>query len=152
LHIFQREPQETLRFPVGADIMVKFLAQFLEALALKCRESASNQATTISFHFFPNSLHINHPTIRRYVFYQSLYSDGMDGPGSIPGNARFFSSPQHRNRFWGLSNLLSNRYRGLFPRRVKRPGREADHLSPSSAEVKKTWITTSTPHTSGGTR
>jgi hypothetical protein len=28
---------------------------------------------------------------------------------------------------------------------VKRPGREADHLPPASAEVKKMWIYTSTP-------
>jgi hypothetical protein len=28
---------------------------------------------------------------------------------------------------------------------VKRPGREADHSPPTSAEVKKTWIYTSSP-------
>jgi hypothetical protein len=28
---------------------------------------------------------------------------------------------------------------------VKRPGREADHSSPTSTEVKKTWIYPSTP-------
>jgi len=28
---------------------------------------------------------------------------------------------------------------------VKRPGRETDHSTPSSAEVKKAWIYTSTP-------
>jgi hypothetical protein len=33
---------------------------------------------------------------------------------------------------------------GSFPG-VKRPGREADHSTPASAEVKKTWIYTSTP-------
>jgi hypothetical protein len=31
---------------------------------------------------------------------------------------------------------------------VKRKGREADHLLPTSAEVKKMWIYTSTPHAS----
>jgi hypothetical protein len=30
---------------------------------------------------------------------------------------------------------------------VKRPGREADHSLPASAEVKKMWISTSTPPT-----
>jgi hypothetical protein len=34
--------------------------------------------------------------------------------------------------------------RALFPG-VKRPRREADHSPPASAEVKKTWISTSTP-------
>jgi hypothetical protein len=33
---------------------------------------------------------------------------------------------------------------GSFPA-VKRPGREADHSPPTSAEVKKMWIYTSTP-------
>jgi hypothetical protein len=33
---------------------------------------------------------------------------------------------------------------GSFPR-VKRQGREADHSPPTSAEVKKMWIYTSTP-------
>jgi hypothetical protein len=36
-------------------------------------------------------------------------------------------------------SLLSNGYRGLFPLGVKRPGREADHSPPSSAEVKE-WV------------
>jgi hypothetical protein len=31
------------------------------------------------------------------------------------------------------------RLRGLFPPGVKRPGREADHFPPFSAEVKNTW-------------
>jgi hypothetical protein len=30
---------------------------------------------------------------------------------------------------------------------VKRPGREADHSPQTSAEVKKTWVYTSLPHT-----
>jgi len=30
---------------------------------------------------------------------------------------------------------------------VKRPGREANHLPPSSAEIKNVWIYTSIPHT-----
>jgi hypothetical protein len=28
---------------------------------------------------------------------------------------------------------------------IKRPGREADHLPPASAEIKNMWIYTSTP-------
>jgi hypothetical protein len=36
---------------------------------------------------------------------------------------------------------------GAFSPGVKRPGREAEHSPPTSAEVKKMWIYTSTPHT-----
>jgi hypothetical protein len=37
---------------------------------------------------------------------------------------------------WGTGPLTSA---------VKRPGREADHSPPASAEVNKTWIYTATP-------
>jgi hypothetical protein len=40
----------------------------------------------------------------------------------------------------GLGEVISSE--------AKRPGREADDSPPSSAEVKKVWIYTSTPHTS----
>jgi hypothetical protein len=72
-------------------------------------------------------------------------SDGADGPGSIPGSLRFVSTRQRRNRPCVSSNLLSNECRGFFPLRAKRPEREADHLPPSSAEVKKRWSYSSYP-------
>jgi hypothetical protein len=42
-------------------------------------------------------------------------------------------------------SLLSTASRRLSGQWVKRPGREADHSPPTSAEVKKTWICTSSP-------
>jgi hypothetical protein len=56
-------------------------------------------------------------------------SYGMGSPGSIPGMAKVFSSPQRPDRppiQW---------IPGEISLRVKRPGREADHSLPSSAEV-----------------
>jgi hypothetical protein len=42
---------------------------------------------------------------------------GLDSRCSIPGRGkRIFSTPQRTDRLWGPLSLLSNRYRGLFPR------------------------------------
>jgi hypothetical protein len=45
----------------------------------------------------------------------------------------------------GPLTLWSNGYCGLFPSRVKLPGREADHSPSSSAEVKNAWSYISYP-------
>jgi hypothetical protein len=62
---------------------------------------------------------------------------GMEDQDSIFGRNK--DSPQRPDRLWDPSSLLSKEYRGLLPRGVKRPDREADHSPPSSAEVKKAW-------------
>jgi hypothetical protein len=70
-----------------------------------------------------------------------LLGYGLDDRGSrdrFPaGGWEFFSSPSRPERLCGPPSLLSNGYQGLFPWGVKRPGREADHSPPSSAEVKE---------------
>jgi hypothetical protein len=58
--------------------------------------------------------------------------------------SRIFTSPRRPDRLCDQPSLLSNGYRELFPWKVKRPGLEADHSPPTSAEVTKTWIYTST--------
>jgi hypothetical protein len=74
---------------------------------------------------------------------------GLDDQGVgvwVPIGSRIFSSPRRPGRLWGPLNLLSNGYGGgVSFLEVKRPGREADHSPPTSAEVKKMWSYTSTP-------
>jgi hypothetical protein len=62
----------------------------------------------------------------------------------VPVGSRIFSSPRRPDRLWGPSTLLSNGYRDLSPG-INWPRHEADPTPPSSAEVKKMWIYTSTP-------
>jgi hypothetical protein len=54
---------------------------------------------------------------------------GLDGAGSIPGNAALFSTSSRP--------VLGSKQRPIQGAAgVKRPGREADHSPPSSAQVK----------------
>jgi hypothetical protein len=53
--------------------------------------------------------------------------------------------PLRPDKPWGPPSLLFNGHQGYLPSGVKRPGREADHSPPSSAEVKNAWSYTSTP-------
>jgi hypothetical protein len=72
---------------------------------------------------------------------------GMDNRGvgvRVPVGSRIFSSPRRPDEHWGPPSLLSNEYRSLFPRGIKRPGREADNSPPITAEVKKMWTSIST--------
>jgi hypothetical protein len=52
---------------------------------------------------------------------------------------------QYQYWTWEPSQKFKELHRGLFPPGLQRPGREADHSPPDSAEVKKMWIYTSTP-------
>jgi hypothetical protein len=63
----------------------------------------------------------------------------------VPVESRILTSPRGRDRLSGSPNLLSNGYRGLFGREVKRPKREPDHSPRTSDEVKKIWICTVIP-------
>jgi hypothetical protein len=53
------------------------------------------------------------------------------------GDWGFFSSPPRPERLWGPPSRLSSGYQGILSVGVKRPGREADHSPPTSAEVKE---------------
>jgi hypothetical protein len=54
----------------------------------------------------------------------------------IPMRSRIFLFPRRLDRFWGAPSFLSIWYRGtLFPA-VKRQGREADHLPPTSKPIR----------------
>jgi hypothetical protein len=59
---------------------------------------------------------------------------------------KFFPSPRRPDR--PQAHLASYPMgTGALSLEIKQPGREADNSPSSSAEVKKTWIYTSTPHT-----
>jgi hypothetical protein len=63
----------------------------------------------------------------------------LDGPGSIPGNARYLSSRQRPS---------TQQVPTAPSPRVKRQGREADHSPPHSAEVTNCGAIPPLPHMS----
>jgi hypothetical protein len=65
---------------------------------------------------------------------------------SSPGRVKNFISTLSRPAL-GPTQPTIQRAPGAFSAGVKRQGREADHLAPANAEVKKMWIYTSAPHT-----
>jgi hypothetical protein len=66
--------------------------------------------------------------------------------GSISGkDKRFLSTPQHSDRLWGPSSLLSDGYRALSWG-VKWPMREADQSPLSSVQAKNGGAIPMLPH------
>jgi hypothetical protein len=66
----------------------------------------------------------------------------LDGRGSIPGRAIFFSSPYFPD--WTPIEWVPE----ALSQGVKRPGREANHTSPFSSELKNIGGIHPLPHTS----
>lgn len=50
------------------------------------------------------------------------------------------------DRFWSSSHFVFKEQKWNIFSGVKQPGRETEHSSPSSANVKNVWIYTSTPY------
>jgi hypothetical protein len=67
------------------------------------------------------------------------YSDGLPAgqPRFDSRQGKIFLHSITSKRLWGRPNLVSNGHHGLLSPGLKRPGCEADHSSPSSAEVEK---------------
>jgi hypothetical protein len=80
----------------------------------------------------------------------SRYSDWLRagrprGRSSSPGKVKNFFFSTLSEPALGSTQLSIQCISGALSLEVKRQGREADHSPLTSAEVKKTWIYTSTP-------
>jgi hypothetical protein len=74
-----------------------------------------------------------------------LWAGRQRGRCSSPGRVKNFLISMSSRPAMGSTQPPIQWVPGALSRGVKRPGREADHSPPASAEVKKTWIYTSTP-------
>jgi hypothetical protein len=91
-----------------------------------------------SQNFLLNIENVSDPRRSRDSVVGIATSYGLDDRGvgvRVPVGSRIFSSP----------NCPIQWVPGALSSGVKRPGREVDHSPPTSAEVKKMWIYTSTP-------
>jgi hypothetical protein len=73
---------------------------------------------------------------------------GLDDGGvgiRVPVRSKMFFSARLSRQALGFTQPPIQWVPGALSTGVKRPGREADHSPPASAEVKKMWIYTSTP-------
>jgi hypothetical protein len=78
------------------------------------------------YSFFPCTLYIFPPFVGLATGYML---DVREIGVRVPVGARFFSSPRLPDRLWGLPSLLSNGYRGLFPRwQIGRSVKQTTHL------------------------
>jgi hypothetical protein len=71
--------------------------------------------------------------------------DDLRGQSSSPGGARIFSPSKSSRLALGSSQPPIQSVPGTLSQGVKRQGHETDHSPPTTAEVKKMWIYTSTP-------
>jgi hypothetical protein len=83
---------------------------------------------------------------------RSQYSDWLlagrpRGRSLSPGEVKNFYFSKSSRLALGSAQIPIQWVPGAFSLGVKRPGREVDHSPPTSADVKKMWIYTSTPYT-----
>jgi hypothetical protein len=84
----------------------------------------------------------------RETGYFSRYSDGLDDRGSIPGRGKIFLFSTEFRTAVGPAQPPIQWELGSASHGVKQPGREADHSSQCSAEVKKSGPIPPLPNTS----
>jgi hypothetical protein len=103
----------------------------------------------ITWPYIPkHTMHIWIPIDHEYGWLNSVQWLGyeLEDRGSIRGRGRFFCFRHRVQTGSGPHPASYPTSTGDYFPGVKRPGREAEHSPPSSAEVKNEWSCTSTPY------
>jgi hypothetical protein len=124
-------------------ILTEVLTDFLRSLHAEAVNSNGTVSSIRPRHLVSTSFptHCTLPTLP----FHSLYLGRPRDRSSSPGRVKNFVFSASSRPVLGPTQPPIQWVQWALSLEVKRPGREADHLPPTSAEVQKTWIYTSTP-------
>jgi hypothetical protein len=122
---------------------------FLISYLLQCSVQQFNPIIKTTWSHFWHQLSYDKVSIEGAGIVQSvsdwLWAGGLRGWSSSPGKFKNFLFSMLARPALGFTQPPIQWVPGALSPGVKRPGREAHHSPPTSAEVKKMWIYTYTP-------
>jgi hypothetical protein len=115
-----------------------------------CSSPFRQRCSSCMYHLYSTKIHTRQYLNLEWILCMNRDSDWrrtgrLRGQSTSPGRVRNFLFSSSSRPALGPIHLPIQWVPGALSLVVKRPERKADHSPPTSVEVKKTWIYTSTP-------